>query len=90
MHKYIIKNSGKEDEVLHFRDGSSICLGPNETYTYESEEDIMMPYLVSINWGELELAGSEEVTMVGNTRHWGVTIPESEPFVPGSWKKEGF
>lgn len=89
QHKYIIKNSGHEDETLHFRDGSSICLKPNEIYMYESDdEDVMMPYLAIM--GILELDSSEEVTMVGNTRHWSVTIPLSEPFVPGSWKKEGF
>jgi hypothetical protein len=92
QHRYIIKNSGNEDETLHFRDGSSICLRPNETYSYESDgaDPMMMPYMVSIDWGLLEMDPSEEVTMVGNSRHWSVRIPVYEPVVPGAWKKEGF
>jgi len=98
QHRYIIKNSGQEDEVLHFDDGTSVCLKPNEFYSYEGGDEIKLPqlepsqrmWISNINWGELESSQSEEITLVGNSRHWDVKIIVDEPVVPGSWKKEGF
>jgi hypothetical protein len=98
MHKYIIRNSGQEDAVLNFDDGTSVSLKPNEFFSYEGDGEIVMPrlepnqrmWIASLNFGELESSPSEEVTIVGSNRYWNVTIPAFEPIVPGSWKKEGF
>ena len=85
----MIKNNGDSDSVLRLFKGDrvymTVCLKPNETFSYTSDLADDFPILDLIDFQT-----DEEITMVGNSRHWNVTIPVDEDIVSGSWKKEGF
>lgn len=91
--KRMIINLGNENEFLHFENGSSVCLKPNEFYFYENKEgeEVDYPELEPsrlISWTFPDCSELIKTTIVGN--HWDVKSSVNETIVSGSWKKEGF